>query len=616
MALGPLIVRSFDALRSRAPNGVIGFVIAAAQVKRSKTHIVVIAALATLSGCAPLATVRETRPRLGGQQGTSPQLQRAEQQIAAGQQLKASHPDRATGFYLACAESATSELRRNPKDRIALRDYNFALSRVFSVIRDAPFEPWTRPLNVPAPSGGEYLLTHRAIANRLWRPQDYELIPADELDVRGKFVVPRLTREGAGAALVAVRRERAPQIPLRFAPPRVYTAVSALARFTERKCEIQFIDPLASETVSISGRTLPLHADFTAPIALGLTREHPEKIGFAAMLNPEKFAYTERFIQVQPYDPNKIPVVFVHGLQDTPVSWVPMVNALWSDPVLRRNYQVCAFSYPSGYPIPYSALLLRRELDALDRTFPHHRPIVLVGHSMGGIISRLMVTDSGGDKLWRYFFGKPPAQTKLSPDTKALLEEALIFKPRRDVARLIFISTPHRGSVIAENPIGRIGSSLIRKSVQYMNAGREILQASVVQEDPTVLKLNRLPNSIDTLAPNDPFVKEMNTLPMAKRIPYHSIIGDRGRGDTPNSSDGVVPYWSSHVSGAKSERIVPSDHGANQNPQGIAEVIRILNEHVAGKGSGNRPRPGLRRTETRYDSPSSNARRSSATVSN
>ena len=549
----------------------IDFVIAAAQVRRSKTHIVVIAVLATLSGCAPLATVRETSPRLGTQYGTSPQLQRAEQQIAAGQQLKASHPDRATGFYLACAESATSELRKNPKDRIALRDYNFALSRVFSVIRDTPFEPWTRPLNVPAPSGGEYVLTHRAIANRLWRPQDYELIPADELDVRGKFVVPRLTREGAGATLVAVRRERAPQIPLRFAPPRVYTAVSAVARFAERKCEIQFIDPLASETVNISGRTLPLHADFTAPIALGLTREHPEKIGFGAMLNPEKFAYTERLIQVQPYDPNKIPVVFVHGLQDTPVSWVPIVNALWSDPVLRRNYQVCVFSYPSGYPIPYSALLLRRELDALDRTFPHHRPIVLVGHSMGGIIIRLMVTDSGGDKLWRYFFGKPPAQTKLSPATKAFLEKALIFKPRRDVARLIFISTPHRGSVIAENPIGRIGSSLIRKSVQYMNAGREILQASVVQEDPTVLKLNRLPNSIDTLAPNDPFIKEMNSLPMAKRIPYHSIIGDRGRGDTPNSSDGVVPYWSSHLDGAESEKIVPSGHGAEQSPQAIAE---------------------------------------------
>jgi len=550
------------------------------QGQRGKACIVIIAALATLAGCAPLAEVRTTSPRLGTQYGTSAQLQRAEQQIAAGQQLRVSHPYEAVGCYLASIESTTIELHKNPRDRIALRDYNFALSRVFSTTRDAHLDPWIRPLHVRVPNGSQYLLTNRAIANRLWRPQDYELIPADELDVRGEFVVPRVIREGAGAALVAVRSERAPQVSVPFAPPRIYTAVTAVARFTGRKCEIEFIDPLATETVNISGRNLPSDADFTAPIAMGLSREHPEKIGFAAMINPEKFAYTERLIQVQPYDPNKIPVVFVHGLQDTPVAWVPMVNALWADPVLRRNYQVCVFSYPSGYPIPYSALLLRRELEAFDRTFPHHRPIILVGHSMGGIISRLMITDSGGDKLWRYFFGKAPTQTRLSPQIKALLKEAFIFKPRLNVARLIFISTPHRGSVIAENSIGRIASSLIRKSARVMEAGPEILQASIVQEDPTVLKLTRLPNSIDTLSPNDPFVKEMNTLPMAKRVPYHSIIGDRGRGDTPNSSDGVVSYWSSHLDGAESEKIVPCGHGAHHNPEAVAEVVRILKKHI------------------------------------
>jgi pimeloyl-ACP methyl ester carboxylesterase len=557
----------------------IGFVNAAPQwMARIKNHIVV-AALTTLAACAPLAQVHKVTPSLGAPHGTLPHLQRAERAIVDAENIKHTDPKKGIGLYLSGVESATTELRKNPKDRIALRDYNFALSRVFSVIRDAHLDPWTHPLHIPAPNG-EDLLGHRAIADRLWRPQDYDLIPTDELDVCGTFVVPRLTRDGAGAALVAVRSEQAPQIPMRFAPPRVYTAVTAVAQFVGRKCEIQFIDPLASETVSISGRALPSHADFTAPIALGLTREHPEKIGFEAMLNPEKFAYMERLIQVQPYDPNKIPIVFVHGLQDTPVGWVPMVNALWSDPVLRRNYQVCVFTYPSGYPIPYSALLLRRELDAFDRTFPHHRPFVLVGHSMGGIISRLMITDSGGDKLWRYFFGKPPAETKLSPESKALVEEGLIFKRRRDVARVIFISTPHRGSVIAQGPIGRMGSSLIRKSVQYMAAGREILHASVVQEDPTVMKLNRLPNSIDTLSPNDPFVKEMNTLPMAKHIPYHSIIGDRGRGDTPNSSDGVVPYWSSHLDAAESEKIVPCGHGAHHNPEAIAEVVRILKKHI------------------------------------
>ena len=567
------------------------------RIRSTQTPILVLGALLALSACAPLAQVREIRPSLGAQHGTLPQLRHAEQAIAEGDNLQRADPTRAIGFYLSGVESATSELRKDPNDRVALHDYDFALSRVFSVIHDAHLDPWTRPLHIPAPNGGQYLLTHRAIANRLWRPQDYELIPADELDVRGTFVVPRVIREGAGAALVAVRSEQAPQVPLRFAPPRVYTAVTAVARFTGRKCEIEFIDPLATETVNVSGRTLPSRADLTAPIALGLSSEHPEKIGFAAMLNPEKFAHTARLVQVQPYAPNKIPVLFVHGLQDTPVSWVPMVSALWSDPVLRRNYQVCVFSYPSGYPFQYSALLLRRELDTFDRTFPHHRPIILVGHSMGGIISRLMITDSGGDKVWRYFFAKPPTRTKLSPETKALLEEALIFTPRRDVARVIFISTPHRGSILAQNSIGRIGSSLIRKSMRVMNAGPEILRASVVQEDPTVLKLNRLPNSIDTLSPNDPFLKEMNTLSMAKRIPYHSIIGDRGRGDTPNSSDGVVPYWSSHLEGAESEKIVPSGHGAEHSAQGIAEVLRILREHIGKRGLRKTTATGLRRTE-------------------
>jgi hypothetical protein len=130
------------------------------------------------------------------------------------------------------------------------------------------------------------------------------------------------------------------------------------------------------------------------------------------------------------------------------------------------------------------------------------------------------------------------------------------------------------------------------------------------------LKLNRLPNSIDTLSPNDPFVKEMNTLPMTKRIPYHSIIGDRGRGDTPNSSDGVVPYWSSHLERAESEKIVPCGHGAEHSSQGIAEVLRILHEHVASRGSAKQPQPGLRRTEIPYDSPSGSGNGSFSNLSN
>jgi hypothetical protein len=71
-------------------------------------------------------------------------------------------------------------------------------------------------------------------------------------------------------------------------------------------------------------------------------------------------------------------------------------------------------------------------------------------------------------------------------------------------------------------------------------------------------------------------VKAINTIPITPGIPYHTIMGDRGKGDAPNSSDGVVPYWSSHMKGAQSELIVPSGHAAHQNPQAIEEVRRIL----------------------------------------
>jgi pimeloyl-ACP methyl ester carboxylesterase len=534
-----------------------------------------------LGACAPLARVSETRPTLGAQHGTIPELRRSEQAIVDGQKLQRSDPNKAVGFYLAGVEAASTELRRDSQDRLALRDYNFALSRVFSVIRDSHLDPWTHPLRVPGPSG-EYVLTHRPRANRLWKPQDYDLIPADELDVRGKFVLPRITRKGAGASLVAVRSEQSPETRQQFVAARVYFAITAIAQFSGRRYEIEFMDPLAVKTANVLGRSVPSAADFTAPLALGLSRERPERLGLRAMLVPEKFAEKARLTRLQPYNPTKIPVLFVHGLQDTTATWAPMVNTLRADPVVRRNYQLWVFSYPSGYPVPYSALLLRRELDALKKVFPDHRPIVLVGHSMGGIISRLMITDTNGDKLWRNYFGRSPEQTDLSQKTKVLLTEALIFKHRPDVARVIFISTPHRGSMIAKDPIGRIASSIIRAPARFVTLGHEILEASV-QDDPGVMRMTRMPNSIDTLSPNNRFVKSMNTLPIAKGVPYHSIIGDRGRRDTPNSSDGVVAYWSSHLDGAKSERIVPSGHSAHQNTQAIAEVARILKEHVGSK---------------------------------
>ena len=97
------------------------------------------------------------------------------------------------------------------------------------------------------------------------------------------------------------------------------------------------------------------------------------------------------------------------------------------------------------------------------------------------------------------------------------------------------------------------------------------------------LKLKRHPNSVDTLAPNSRFVKAINTIPIKSGVPYYTVIGDRGKGDSQNSSDGVVPYWSSHRDGAQSELVVPSSHSSHQNPQAIEEVKRILKLYPTGE---------------------------------
>jgi hypothetical protein len=91
----------------------------------------------------------------------------------------------------------------------------------------------------------------------------------------------------------------------------------------------------------------------------------------------------------------------------------------------------------------------------------------------------------------------------------------------------------------------------------------------------------RIPNSIDGLSPKNPTVKVLDSRPI--EVPHHSIIGDQGKGDTPNSSDGVVDYWSSHLKSAKSEKIVPGPHGSCELPETIDELQRLLRIHAGLK---------------------------------
>jgi len=537
--------------------------------ERFKNSAVLLLA-AIVAGCSQIAVVSEKSPARF--QATSGTNQAIAQRIDRAQALERSQPQAALEAYVDAARDSLHELERNPANPEARRCYNFAVAGIFSVIREAKLDPWTQALRLGA-SSGLTLIGRNDPSKPEQNPALYDLIPTDQLRYHGTYVKEDVRRDGIGAPLVAVRHVTAEKAAEFFMPPAIYYGVTGVAEFEGSRCVLSIKDPLATETVSVEGHTYPLAANYTAALAMLLAHEKPQKLGFVRLLRPQEYASTFRVARMGPYHPEKKVVLVIHGLMDTPATWVPLLNDLVGDKDLRRNYQFWFYSYPSGYPYPYSALILRQELDAIEKKFPLRRKMVLIGHSMGGCISRTLITDTG-NKLWLEAFGKPPAETALPADSKRLLEQAIILKHRPEIGRVIFMSTPHRGSDLARNWIGRIGSMLVKTPSKLITIGQTIRQAAT--PDPAALQLKRFPNSIDTLAPNNRFVVAINKVPITPGIPYYTILGDRGRGDSPNSSDGVVPYWSSHLDGARSEFIAPCNHGSPLNPQAIAEVHRIL----------------------------------------
>jgi pimeloyl-ACP methyl ester carboxylesterase len=526
--------------------------------------------LAGLCGCAAhLATVKTEPARL-------PTGLRVEEPLGSATKylIVAEHeqPSAALGHDLLAAKISSGVLERRPKDQSARSIYNFAVARVVQDVDRADLEAWRHSVTVMTDQG-RYTLESPKPVDADHDPSRYDLFPTDTLKIGGKFFKTYSTVNGLGAPIAVVGRTESSHFRQQYKLRRIYAPITAIVRFSGHKASLEFIDPLNAERITLNKQVFRLAADFDAPTALLIARERPERLGLSRVMNPQAYADTAMLTRLQQFDPARTPVIFVHGLQETGASWAPMIDSLRHDAAIRKYYQFWYFSYPSGYPYPYAAALFRRDLDGIKLTLPNHKRIVLIGHSMGGLICRLMITDAA-DKIWRDFFATPPAKTPLSSDTRKTLEEALVFNHRPDVQRVIFISTPHRGSELATGWIGRIGAALVRTPQRFTSiyaATKPLLIA-----DPAARPLNRMPNSVDTLEPNDRFVKAVNKVPIAHGIPYHSIMGDRGRGDTPNSSDGVVPYWSSHLAGAQSELVVNSDHGAQYNPQAVREVERIL----------------------------------------
>jgi hypothetical protein len=261
-----------------------------------------------------------------------------------------------------------------------------------------------------------------------------------------------------------------------------------------------------------------------------------------------------------------------------------LVNDLAGDVRIRDHFEFWFFTYDTGNPITYSAARLRDALRAAIQRFdpegkdPAMHQMVLMGHSQGGLLVKLMVVDAG-TKFWDNVSTVPLEELKLSAESRQLLQESLFVKPLPFISRVIFLCTPHRGSYLAGNFLTRRLPRLMRFPDEVLDVSTDLLQKNA--DKIRLATQTRLPTSIDNMTPKHRFVQTLATIPVDPQVVAHSIIAVKGDGPVEEGTDGVVEYKSAHIEGVESEVVVNSGHSAQGNPHTVEEVRRILLLHAA-----------------------------------
>jgi pimeloyl-ACP methyl ester carboxylesterase len=537
--------------------------------------------LITSSGCALVGSRNQWNPPapytpnifLGS---ADPCLLGAEAQYVAGQQAEATSNPICIDYYLAAATQVwpfhmiASTVADNPANEL----YR---SSVRAFIESAvKFGRFDRYRGVVLANGQLVPVTYNGF---VWQPADFcTFLPV------GCYASSRLSHHyaapGVGVPYVVVTTNPPRYAFTRLSQPFSATAVVAPSPSLGGGFALQIYDPLRT---SMTDAGLPISRDLTAPIAYAASQETDAWL--IDFLRPDRGDPLDGLRMAEPFQPGKVPVIFVHGLASDPLTWAQLVNDLRAQPAIVARYQFWYFRYDTGDPFLSSAARFRRQLVELRQTYdpmradPNLSRVVLIGHSMGGLISKMQVTYSG-DIIWNAAATRPLNAIVTDPATRADLASAFFFAPSSDIQRVIYIATPHRGSNDATRFIGRISSALVQQRADLVSRHQQL-----VRDNPCAFRAElqrNVPTSVDLLEPQSCILQATNAMPYNPSVALHSIIGDNGWSLTQGPSDGVVAVSSARIGGVQSELLVDAKHtDVQRDPQTVREVICILNQHAS-----------------------------------
>ena len=527
------------------------------------------------------------------------------------------------GRLLALADLADEigrrQLRRDPVAALPwFRDAG--AYAMFSLISDGPTDP-ASPLQARAVARHNHAVEEllrcagsgpREV-NLAWREQltavgvvvapttpERAAIPCDELWIAADFRVRNLEpvhRDGLGVSLIALSRfPDRNAVPDRFLPERLRLPATAVLRpsgplgdgaWRSRPATLALHDPAHESAIALGPGPcgVSLAADLTTPLAHQTIKSPLKQLAWGGLLRPETYNSTPGIFIGGPYQPGRIPVLFIHGLWSSPDAWLRMANDLQADPLIRARYQFWYAYYPTGAPLMISAVRLRQSLHELrkavdpQRSDPALDQMVVVGHSLGGVLSKQLLQRSGR-RIEQGLLTRPLNEVAMSPETRATLSRLLYFEPEPSIRRAVFICAPHRGSNTANQLAGRLSSTLVRRLGDVDALHEEIIALNGPEVFQPAYR-RRPPNSIDNLTWESPILKALSELPIAPDVPYHSIVANLFPDGSPGLwTDGVVSYESAHLDGSESEIMVRHNHFANDTPEAATEVRRILRLHL------------------------------------
>ena len=445
-----------------------------------------------------------------------------------------------------------------------------------------------------------------------------ELLPAYDLNFRGLQSINR--RDGFGAEFVSIlpKKETQPNIsdseanhvkPSTTTPATLdtnihearYLPVTIIAKprgnsiadiLSTHDIDVEIYNPYDDETVKVADNTYPLAANFSAPYGMWLARTDLAAAAYRGLFAREERLIAPQLYMLEPYNPNKRVIIMIHGLASSPEAWIRLTHNMLGDTVLREHYQVWQVFYSTNMPILES----RYQIQALiENTFKQQvnsnnpqessaratKQAVLIGHSMGAVISRLLMSN---DDL------RPNALLDIDPKDRRKLMALPIVQKRftlealPEVGRMVLLSAPLRGTDYVDRWFTRAIRKVIRLPktfVQTIVNGTQSAQLDQkLLETIHNISLKKIQNGPSDLGEKSDFI-ELTKDAKIINIPYHSIIGNN-KGDVPKSemTDGIVPYKSAHLDGALSEKIIDGGHSIQETPEAVLELRRILRLHL------------------------------------